>query len=71
MTVLKYEYNGVEYPWHEVHDYGTGWEYEQVFTICPMPTSDYALIRIDSGGGFELLEEMSHELVKVIIDGGQ
>ena len=64
MNKNTFFHEDIEYPWSVTHDYNTGWEYEIVRTICPLPNGDFAIIQFDSMGGYEFISEVPASEVK-------
>ena len=59
---MKLKYKGITYP-----DLIVEGDAEVFDTLIPEPTGDYFLARIDSGGGYELLEFVAEADVEIIV----
>lgn len=53
----------MEYPTRAYESDG----YEETIVLIPEPTGDYFLSKITSSGGYDLLEEVRNEDVKILI----
>ena len=64
---MKFVYGGVEYP-HVISSPSVDCGYEELIVIIPEPTGDYFLSKITSMGGYELLDELAHDEVEIVLD---